>query len=82
MLTSLGVYHGLGMRFAGTPIIPRLIRLRDAPDYLGMDRNHVPHFLGLVRRGTVGRRSNDSWIKLELVCHEGHETLHRELPDT
>ena len=41
-------------------IQPRLIRLRDAPDYLGMDRNRFNRYLG-------GKR---------ILLKKGRRTLH------
>ena len=52
------------------PIIPRLIRLRDAPLYLGMDKNRfnreVRPYVALIRIGTQGiafdRIDLDAWV--------------------
>ncbi|MGD8348739.1 MAG: hypothetical protein PVI79_05860 [Gammaproteobacteria bacterium] len=53
-----------------SPIIPRLIRFRDAPRYLGMDRNRfnseVRPFLTEIRIGKQGiafdRLELDAWV--------------------
>jgi predicted DNA-binding transcriptional regulator AlpA len=65
-------------------IQPRLIRLRDAPDYLGMDRNRfnleVRPALTEVRIGSQGvafdRLEMDAWVDQYKRCN-GRPARHR-----
>jgi hypothetical protein len=57
--------------------LPRLFRLRDAPDYLGMDRNRfnkeVRPFLTEIPIGTQGKAFDrlelDRWVDNYIVCN-------------
>jgi hypothetical protein len=58
-------------------LLPRLVRLRDAPDYLGMDRNRfnreVRPFLTTVPIGRQGiafdRLELDAWVDDYVSCN-------------
>jgi len=62
------------------PIIPRLIRFRDAPRYLGMDRNRfnavVRPYLTEIRIGKQGiafdRLEPDAWAG-QIISRNGYE---------
>jgi hypothetical protein len=65
------------MKTADIQLLPRLIRLRDAPLYLGMDRNRFnqevrPH-LTEVKIGTQGiafdRLALDAWADEYIACN-------------
>lgn len=65
-------------------ITPRLIRLRDAPDYLGMDKNRfnreVRPDLTEIPIGKQGiafdRLEIDAWVE-QYMCRCGHSQKHR-----
>lgn len=63
-----------------TPILPRLIRFRDAPFYLGMDRNRfnreVRPYVPQIRIGTQGiafdRLDLDRWADDYILRNARH----------
>ena len=70
----------MGMETSGTTqriLLPRLIRLRDAPYYLGMDRNRfnkeVRPYLKEIRIGEQGiafdRLDLDKWVDQYKACN-------------
>jgi predicted DNA-binding transcriptional regulator AlpA len=69
------------------PITPRLIRLRDAPQYLGMDKNRfnreVRPYVELIRIGTQGiafdRIDLDAWVD-DHKSRNGRPTAKRSKP--
>ena len=77
------------MKSTGTTIVllPRLVRLRDAPAYLGMDRNRfnsdVRPFLTRIPIGQQGiafdRLELDAWVE-DYVSRNGRPAARRRKP--
>ena len=71
----------------GIPIMPRVLRLRDAPRYLGMNRNlfnsDVRPFLSEVRIGRQGvafdRLELDAWWE-QYQSRNGRPAARRNMP--
>jgi hypothetical protein len=69
MPSSTDTHANTSSRTRGTPFVPRVLRLRDAPRYLGMDRNRfnaeVRPYVREIRIGRQGvafdRLELDAW---------------------
>ena len=69
------------------PILPRLLRFRDAPSYLGMDRNRFnqevrPHLVEVPigRQGIAfDRLELDAWVDQYVACN-GRPAARRRKP--
>ena len=68
-------------------LLPRLVRLRDAPDYLGMDRNRFnrevrPHLTNIPigQQGIAfDRLELDAWVE-DYVSRNGRPAARRRKP--